>query len=152
MLAEAAFLITFAGLGPVELGMSPVEAQRASGIEVRLGPCGEVRLGSYARQISLVVVDSRIRMIHVGRRRSGRTVEGVQVGDGVRKLRRAYGERLHARRTGRYRPVTEFALYQRRRVMEFAVDKETRRITRISTGFRRIGGEGTSCAQPAATR
>ena len=129
MLAEAALVLTFAGLGPVEIGMSPRRAERVSGLDIRLtevtrgcfqGPIGPRRLGAF-----VLVRHGRVR-----------TAKGLRVGDSRRRLRRRYRGRLHSRPAPLGPGFTIFELRRGNREIHFVVQDSTGTIREISAGRR----------------
>lgn len=91
--------ISFAGIGPVRIGMTPNEAERAGrravafGAEVNPGCAGDTfdpeRYG-----LSTLTINGRIQELAVSQRGIA-TTRGIRVGDSVARLRRVYGSSLH---------------------------------------------------------
>ncbi len=97
MLAEAALILSLSGLGPVKIGMTEKQAERASGFEIRLQEVGEGCFQGPMGPATVLVRGGRIRVIGTARRNRIRTPSGIRVGDSRRRLKKVYGARLRSR-------------------------------------------------------
>jgi hypothetical protein len=132
--------ITQNGLGSIRLGMTVDQAQRRTGqrIENNLftpgdDSCGTAQLFPKSVGVNMQTTKSRIWVINVSEPGIS-TRSGVEVGDTVAALRRAYGSRLHSE-PNKYTPKARdyWVTFPRNRKLKFFTS--TRRVvTQISSG------------------
>lgn len=132
--------ITQNGLGSIRLGMTVDQAQRRTGqrIENNLftpgdDSCGIAQLFPKSVGVNMQTTKSRIWVINVSEPGIS-TRSGVEVGDTVAALRRAYGSRLHSE-PNKYTPKARdyWVTFPRNRKLKFFTS--TRRVvTQISSG------------------
>ncbi|MBX5442876.1 MAG: hypothetical protein IRZ32_15290 [Solirubrobacteraceae bacterium] len=101
--------ITQNGIGPLRIGMTIDQAQRRTGqaidyqrFDAASDACGIGRLLPASLGVTMLTTDRRIAVLSVSRPGIS-TRRGIEVGDTVRDLRRAYGARLRSR-VNRYDP------------------------------------------------
>jgi hypothetical protein len=95
--------ITFAGVGPVHLNMTVAQARRAAGRRIDVGPevtrdCRHDRVFPRRLGLATLTFERRIRVLYVSERGLA-TRRGIRVGDRLSRLRDAYGDALHERRS-----------------------------------------------------
>jgi hypothetical protein len=132
--------ITQNGLGSIRLGMTVDQAQRRTGqrIENNLftpgdDSCGIAQLFPKSVGVNMQTTKSRIWVINVSEPGIS-TRSGVEVGDTVAALRRAYGSRLHSE-PNKYTPKARdyWVTFPRNRKLKFFTSAR-RVVTQISSG------------------
>jgi hypothetical protein len=140
VLAAAALVISFAGLGPIEIGMTERQAERASGLRITLqkfnGDCYQGPIGAARRGRGVLVTKRRIMTVGITRRGAGTTAEGIRVGDSLKELKAAYGARLHSRPAPLAGGFTIYELHRRTREVHFEVEDRSGEIIVIEAGRR----------------
>src|SRR3954452_19147148 len=133
-------VISFAGVGPVKLGMTLAEARKAAGHGITAG--GEITKGCHRdtvlpRRFGLTTLrmGKKIRVLSVTRTAMP-TAKGVRVNDSLARLRSKYGSRLQERPSDVSADTRIFELHKGAREVHFDVSAATGRITRIATGLR----------------
>ena len=89
-------------LGPVRIGMTREEAERAAGVPITVaqmqpdlsGRCTVVRPESTLPGVTFLLVNGRVAMIQVDAPATNRTRSGVRVGSSEQEVRRTYGDAL----------------------------------------------------------
>jgi hypothetical protein len=94
--------LSTAGLGPVKIGMTVEQAERAGGLSLarqgpEVGECRYVRPRSRRVRVSFMTIRGRIARVDVFRR-GIRTLSGFTVGAREAAVRREFGSRLRVRR------------------------------------------------------
>ncbi len=132
--------VSTAGLGPVEVGMTRAQAERAGGVrlvgEGRLRDCSYARPRDRAIRASFMFTGRIVVRVDV-RRRGIATTSGIRVGDREARVRRRFGARLriapHAYDPeGRYLELVPRDRAERNRRVVFETDG--RRVTYIRAG------------------
>jgi hypothetical protein len=98
--ADAAWKITTRGYGPVQAGLSPVEAARLMGTRFKtfegnpLDPeCDHLYPETGHDGVSLMIQNGKITRVVVSNPQI-QTLSGVKVGDSIARLKRVFGARL----------------------------------------------------------
>ena len=146
MLAQGALILSLAGLGPVQIGMTERQAEQASGYEIRLTEVGEGCFQGRMGPASVLVRGGRIAVIGTARRNRVRTGKGIRVGDSRARLERVYGARLRSRPAPLSADVTIFELREGRRELHFVVDDASGRILGLEAGRRPEVDYAEGCA------
>ena len=133
--------VSTAGLGPVKVGMTKGQAERAGGTRLiwsgrAIRGCRYLRPLDRSIRASFMVVNRRIARVDVASR-GIRTVSGFRVGDDEQAIREHFGHRLHVSRheylpRGRYLEVIPRERRERNRRVIFETDGE--RVTYIRAG------------------
>ncbi len=94
--------VSTAGLGPVRIGMTPRQAERAADTRLvsegaALNGCRYVRPATRSLRAAFMVINGRIARVDVSRRGIA-TTSGIRVGDREASVRRRFGRRLRISR------------------------------------------------------
>ena len=136
--------LSTAGLGPVRIGMTIRQAERAAGRELEVdrnaGIGGECFTGSFVggpRGVYVLGTGSRVAVVGVSRGSRIRTRSGIRIGTPERVVRRRFGRRLRVTLhpyapEGRYLIVVPRDRAERNRRVIFETDG--RRVTLMRAG------------------
>ena len=147
--------LSFDGVGPVKIGMTVREAERAAGIPVRYGQelnsgCARDALITASLGMSMLTRNGRVELVSVDKRGIA-TNTGIRVGDGFPRLKNAYARGLHRVMSGDDPPDhIRYETTKGSRPISFLVSRS--RVRSIETGTSRCSsrfvGEGMLAPSP----
>lgn len=132
--------VATSGLGPVNIGMTKAQAERAAGTRIvysgdGLGDCRYAMPRNRSIRASFMLIDNRVARVDVFRR-GIRTPSGVRVGDSEASVRRRFASQLvlspHECTNGSYLEVVPRDAKDRNRRVIFETDGS--RVTLIRAG------------------